>query len=120
MPLDRLAKVRAKLDELRVDALLINRYEHRRWVSGVAAHDASPTATAGWVIVTPERAVLVTSFLYYGQAVAEADGVEVVQFPLAQRLHEAGAEQIRALGARRVGFEAPWLTFKTHAELAGA
>jgi Xaa-Pro aminopeptidase len=117
---ERLAKVRGKLDELKVDALLVNRYEHRRWLSGVTAHDASPTATAGWVIVTPERAVLVTSFLYYGAAVAEADGVEVVQLPPQQRLHEAGAEQIRALGARRVGFEAPWLTFKAHTDLTRA
>ena len=118
MSAERLAKVRAKLDDLKVDGLLVNRYEHRRWASGVTAHDASPTATAGWLLVSPDRAVLITSFLYYGQAVAEADGVEVTQFPLSQRLHEAGAEQVRALGIRRLGFEAPWLTFKTHADLA--
>jgi Xaa-Pro aminopeptidase len=117
---DRLAQVRARFDELKVDGLLINRYEHRRWVSGVTAHDASPTATAGWIVLSRDRAVLITSFLYYGQAVAEADGVEVSQFPLAQRLHEAGAEQIKALGLTRLGFEAPWLTVKTHADLAKA
>jgi Xaa-Pro aminopeptidase len=115
-----LARVRARLDDLGVDGLLINRYEHRRWLSGVTAHDASPTATAGWVILSRDRAVLVTSFLYYGQAAAEADGVEVAQFPLAQRLHEAGAEQVRTLGLRRLGFEAPWLTVKTHADLTRA
>jgi len=117
---DRLARVRARFDELTIDGLLINRYEHRRWVSGLTAHDASPTATAGWLLVSPARAVLITSFLYYGQAVAEADGVEVLQFPLTQRLHEAGAEQIKALGIRRLGFEAPWLTVKTHADLTKA
>jgi Xaa-Pro aminopeptidase len=117
---ERLARVRATLDRLEVDGLLINRYEHRRWVSGVTAHDASPTATAGWVVVSPDRAILITSFLYYGQAVAEADGVEVRQFPLAQRLHEAGADQIKALGPRRLGFEAPWLSVKAHADLAKA
>jgi Xaa-Pro aminopeptidase len=120
VPADRLTRVRARLEDVGVDALLINRYEHRRWVSGVTAHDASPTATAGWVIVTADRAILLTSFLYYGQAAAEADGVEVLQIPAAQRLHETGAAQIRALGVGRVGFEAAWLTVRAHDDLTRA
>src|SRR5690349_600337 len=120
MSLDRLARVRARFAELKIDGLLVNRYEHRRWLSGVTAHDASPTATAGWLIVSPDRARLVTSFLYYGQAVAEADGVEVVQIAQSQRLHEAGAEQVRALGIGRLGFESAWLPYKTHADLTKA
>lgn len=116
----RLAKARAALAGHGVDALIVNRYENRRWLSGVTAHDASPTATAGWLIVTPERAVLVTSFLYYGAAVAEADGVDVVQVPAGKQLHETGAEQITALGLRRPGFEESWLTVRTHRLLAEA
>src|ERR1044072_1559757 len=120
MSLDRLARVRARCAELKVDGLLVSRYEHRRWLSGVTAHDASPTATAGWLIVSPDRARLVTSFLYYGQAVAEADGVEVVQMAQSQRLREPGAEQVRALGIERLGFESAWLPYKTHADLTRA
>jgi Xaa-Pro aminopeptidase len=113
----RIDLVRARLNEHGVDALIVNRYENRRWLTGVRAHDASPTATAGWVIVTPDAAVLVTSFLYYGAAVVEADGVEVVEVPQDKRLHEAVAEQLQRLGTRRVGFEEAWLTVQTHREL---
>jgi Xaa-Pro aminopeptidase len=114
----RLDKLRAKLAGLGVDGLIVNRYENRRWLSGVTAHDASPTANAGWLIVTPARAVLVTSFLYYGAAVAEADGVEVVQIPRDRKLHETAAEQLRELDIRRVGFEEAWVTFQMHRQLA--
>jgi len=113
----RIDLVRARLAEHGVDALIVNRYENRRWLSGVRAHDASPTATAGWVIVTPDAALFVTSFLYHGAAVVEADGVEVVEIPQDQRLHETAAEQLRRLGAKRVGFEEAWLTVQTHREL---
>jgi Xaa-Pro aminopeptidase len=118
--LERLAEVQARLAANGVDGLLVNRYENRRWLSGVTAHDASPTAHAGWLLVAPERAVLVTSFLYYGQAIAEADGVEVVQFTTGQRAHEAAAEQVKALGIKRLGFEAASFTVKHHDDLAAA
>lgn len=120
MSVERLVKVRGTLAEHGVDGLLVNRYENRRWLSGVAAHDASPTAHAGWLLVTSSRAALVTSFLYYGQAVAEADGVEVVQAAQTQRLHEAAAEQVKALGIRSLGFDAASFTVKHHDDLAQA
>lgn len=113
----RLAKARARLAELGVDGLIVNRYENRRWLSGVSAPDASPTATAGWLVVTRDRAVLVTSFLYYGAAVAEAEGVEVVQIPPGQRLHEAAAEQIKQLEVSRLGFDETWFTVQAHRQL---
>jgi len=114
----RLARARAALAGHGVDGLIVSRYENRRWLSGVTAHDASPTATAGWLIVAPERAVLVTSFLYYGAAAAEADAVEVVQIPRDKQLHETAAEQIAALGLRRLGFEESWFTVRAHRQLA--
>src|SRR5207237_579198 len=93
--------------------------ENRRWLSGVKAHDASPTATAGWLIVTQTEAVLVTSFLYYGAAVAEADAVSVVEIPQTEKLHQTAAAQLERLGVKRLGFEEPWF-LESHMRQHGA
>ena len=49
--LRRLERVRARLDALGVDALLVTTPSNRRWVSGF-------TGTAGVVLVTADRAVI--------------------------------------------------------------
>jgi Xaa-Pro aminopeptidase len=116
----RLARLREALSGLDCDALLINRPDNRRWITNVSAHDASPTAHAGWVLVTRERAILVTSFLYEGTARAEADAVEVVGFRAPTRFHDRFAEVVRESGARRIGFDKAWFTFGHHAELREA
>lgn len=118
MPQERLDRVRALLPERGVDALLVTRYENRRWLSGVTARDASPVSLAGWLIVAPERAVFVTSFNYRGAAMAEADGVEVADTPRDKRVHQVVAEQVKALGIRRLGFEAAGLAVKARDDLA--
>ena len=100
--------------------MLVNRPDNRRWITNVSAHDASPTAHAGWVLVTRERAVLVTSFLYEGTARAEADSVEVVSFRPPTKFHERFAEVARESGARRIGFDKSWFTFGHHADLKEA
>ena len=118
MSAERVARLPPKLVERNIDALIVNRYENRRWISGVTAHDASPSANAGWLIVSPSRSVLVTSFLYFGAAVAEARGVDVVQFET--RLVAGVAEQIKYMGFQRIGFDANWFTFKMHSDLREA
>lgn len=118
MSLARIEKLRAKLAGLGADGLIVNRYENRRWLSGVSARDASPTATAGWLIVAGTRAVLVTSSLYYGEAAGEADGVEVVQIAPSRQLHETVAAQVKELGVRRLGFDETWFTVRQHRELS--
>ena len=120
MSAERLAEARAALARTDCDALLVSRPENRRWLSGVSAHDASPTAHAGWILLGPERAVLVTSFLYEGAARAEADGVDVVAARPPKRIHELFAEEIRAAGRKRVGFDKGWFTFGHHEELRQA
>ena len=120
MSADRIARARRALAGLGVDALLVNRPENRRWLSGVSAHDASPTAHAGWILLGHERAVLVTSFLYEGTAREEADGVDVALARPPQRVHERFAEEIRAAGVGRVGFDKAWFTFGHHEELRQA
>lgn len=114
----RINRILPKLREHGIDALIVNRYENRRWVSGVTAHDASPSANAGWLIVSETRTVLVTSFLYFGAAVAEASGVDVVQ--LESRLATSVADQLKQLNLRRIGFDASCFTFKMHSELREA
>lgn len=114
----RIERVRAGLAGQGLDGLIVNRYENRRWLSGVTAHDASPTAGAGWILVGRDDAVLVTTFLYYGAAVDDADGVSVVRAE--QRIHETIAGEIATRGLRRVGFDPTWFTVQMHSDLAAA
>ncbi len=118
MGVERVRAVQQRLGEAGVDAVLISHPANRRWVSHVSASDASPSAHAGWVFVAANDAALVTSPLYYGEAIHEVDGVRVVL--AANRVHETFADLVRQAGARRVGFERGWFTFQNHADLTEA
>lgn len=92
----RLDAVRARLDELGVDALLITSGDNRRYLSGF-------TGSAGALIITREQALLLTDSRYWEQAAEQAPAFELVQVT---RPDGATGEQLERLGARRVGFEA--------------
>jgi len=118
MGVERVRAVQRRLSEAAVDAVLISHPANRRWITHVSASDASPSAHAGWVFVTLDDAALVTSPLYYSEAIHEAVGVRVVL--AANRVHETFADLVRQASSRRVGFERGWFTFQNHADLTGA
>ena len=77
----RLARVRDQFEEWGVDGLLIGSPSNRRWLSGF-------TGTAGWLIVTPDNAVLATDFRYWEQAVDEAPAFQLHRLPRTSRALE--------------------------------
>ncbi|MFC1963518.1 M24 family metallopeptidase [Chloroflexota bacterium] len=69
---NRLSKLRDKLGEGNLDALIVSQSENRRYLSGFAG-------SAGFLIVSQERAVLATDFRYFEQARDQASDFEVIK-----------------------------------------
>ena len=57
MSRSRLQKLRQKLAEKELDAILISQPENRHYLSGF-------TGSAGYLLITPQKAVLATDFRY--------------------------------------------------------
>ncbi|MDB4894961.1 MAG: Xaa-Pro dipeptidase [Firmicutes bacterium] len=68
----RLEKVRAALAERNLDAVLVYKPENRAYLSGF-------TGTAGWLLITPAKAWLITDFRYAEQAATQAPAFEVIK-----------------------------------------
>lgn len=103
----RLDKVRTKLAEGSLDALLVSTPENRRYVSGF-------TGSAGYLLISPDTATVATDFRYIEQAGQQAQGFDVLRiggdyawFP----------DLLAKLGARKVGFESTHLTVASYRQL---
>ncbi|MCL6598452.1 MAG: Xaa-Pro peptidase family protein [Alicyclobacillus macrosporangiidus] len=102
----RLDRLRAEMAARGLEAMLVSSPENRRYVSGF-------TGTSANVLVTADRALVITDFRYTQQAKAQCTGFEVVQ----QQASHAGAflellaEVVQSLGVKAVGFEQDYLTY---------
>jgi Xaa-Pro aminopeptidase len=92
----RVDKVRQLLGERNADALLVTNAVNRRYLAGF-------TGTAGVVLITADRAALVTDFRYREQASAQAAGFEVIEH--GPDLKADVAALARGWGVKRVLFE---------------
>lgn len=101
MNTSRLEKVRAALAERQLDGLLVEKPENRAYLSGF-------TGSAGSLLITQEKAYLMTDFRYVEQATAQAPAFEVVQ-PDSSFYAKLG-ELCTGAQARRLGFEADYIT----------
>lgn len=72
MTADRLDRVRARLEELQLDALLVTTPSNRRWVSGF-------TGSAGVVLVGRDRARFATDSRYWEQIALQSPEFELVK-----------------------------------------
>ena len=95
----RLKQLVDRLPVLGVDAILVGQPENRRYLSGF-------TGSASWLIVSGERAVLVTDSRYYEQVGRESPDWELAR--VTATLPQALGEQLG--GVRRLGFESQHLT----------
>ena len=90
----RLKRLQEQLKERAMDAVLITNAINRAYISGFVG-------TAGYAIITPEDAFLLTDFRYTQQAKKQAPCFKVMQFEgkpykaLQERLHQSG---VKALG----------------------
>jgi Xaa-Pro aminopeptidase len=99
----RLSKLRAALEPMGIDALLIGQPENRTYMSGF-------TGSAGWLLVSRQGACLAADFRYWGQVARECPGIEIL--PFGQVFAQAGLPTLlERAGGRRIGFEADYLTY---------
>lgn len=96
----RVARLRSKLREQELDALLVTTPENRRYLSGFKG-------TAGNLIVTEDAAVLATDFRYTEQAAIQAPDFRVER--IKARLTWL-PELLKELGVVKVGFESDHVT----------
>lgn len=112
---ERLARLRAYMQDHDLDTFLVSNPYNRRYLSGFTGEDAPPLDTAGLLIVTGDRVQLVTDARYDIQAGREVQGIEVV---LRQgRTITTLVTQLTALAARRMGFEANHLLYAYYEDL---
>lgn len=100
----KLQKLRQKIEEAELDAILISSPENRRYMSGF-------TGSAGWLLISRDEATLATDFRYVEQAGNQAPDFRIQRI---QRglgwFPEWTAEQ----GVKRIGFESTHLTVSVH------
>ena len=107
---DRLDRLVAQLSERELDAMLISAPENRRYLSGF-------TGSAGYLLLSAGKAVLVTDSRYTEQATGQAPDYQVVQV-------KGGwdwlMELLKENGIRRLGFESQHMTVATYNDLLDA
>lgn len=108
---NRLAKLRSQLAGKGLDAIIISQDENRRYLSGF-------TGSAGFLLISPQRAILATDFRYVEQAQAQAPGFEVVQ--IQGGIAKWFPRLVSELDASKLGFEGRAIPFSTYKELTDA
>ncbi|MCX7623207.1 MAG: aminopeptidase P family protein [Thermomicrobium sp.] len=99
----RLERLRQRLREQELDAIVITHPSNRLWLSGFTGEDIPPNESAGHLVIGHDAAVLVTSRLNSVLAQREALGFRV--FDRERDFARGDATVLEELGARRVGFE---------------
>lgn len=97
----RLDQLRARLSEHGVEGMLIGSPSNRRWLSGF-------TGSAGWLLITQERALLGTDFRYWEQAEAQAPAFEL--FKLTSGMTQQ--DLVRSANVNGIGLESQHVTLK--------
>jgi Xaa-Pro aminopeptidase len=106
----RLSKLRQKLQERGIEALLISHPVNRRYLTGF-------TGSAGVVLITATEQLLLTDFRYVIQAQEQAPQMTLVQH---QGIYHTVGEQCRKLGIKALSFEQDHLTFAEFLQLKEA
>lgn len=100
----RIDRLRARIDELAIDAFLITSRHNVRYLSGF-------TGSAGSLLITKDHVALLTDKRYTLRAQSEAPGTEVI-VPEGTD-DDVLKRQIECRAFRKVGFEASAVTVKT-------
>ncbi|WP_283777480.1 Xaa-Pro peptidase family protein [Paenibacillus sp. J2TS4] len=105
MKLSRLTRLREAMQQAELEALFITNGYNRKYLTGF-------TGSSGYVLVTEERAVLLTDFRYTAQASEQAQGFEVVEHSRKAILTVREILQKHQIG--RLGFEQNDVTYGTY------
>ena len=103
--MERVKRLRDKMASGGLDAMLIGSPPNRRYLSGFTGSD-------GWLLVTPQKAMLAVDFRYVEQASQESNAFETLHIKggIAQWLPPL----LRDLGVTNLGVEAEHLSISTY------
>jgi Xaa-Pro aminopeptidase len=102
-PAQRRRRLAESLPGESIDALLVSSPVNVTYLTGF-------TGESSHLILTGDRALLVSDARFTEQIAAECPGLDVVIRPPAQSLYHAVADSLEKLGPRSVGFESSHLT----------
>ncbi|RFU65664.1 M24 family metallopeptidase [Peribacillus glennii] len=103
--MDKLERFRAELEKTQVDGLLITSTYNRRYMTNF-------TGSAGVALISQQEAKFITDFRYVEQAGKQAAGFEIVQHQ--GLITEEVANQAKAMGIKKLGFEQDHMTFSLY------
>ena len=112
---ERLNRLREVLSEKDLDAIVITHLSNRFYLSGFLAEDHPPNESAGHLVISQDRAVLVTSPIEAENAGAQAPGFDVVSTSREKPgLASNDAAVIHSMDAKRIGFEDSAILYKDY------
>lgn len=103
--MERLTRLKGKLREEKVDALLVLQPQNRYYLSGFSG-------SSGYLIITQDEDVLLTDFRYKEQAKNEVTGITIVQHGL-DPMGDIYTE-LKRLGVKVLGFEQEYTTYSNY------
>ncbi|KIL41123.1 Xaa-Pro dipeptidase [Gordoniibacillus kamchatkensis] len=107
----RLEKLRQRIIELQIDALLVASGVNRTYLTGFAG-------SSGYVLVTQQRAMLLTDFRYVTQAHQQAPDYEIIEH--AAKPAATILELLQAAGVTKLGFEQQHVSFGAYQNYVAA
>lgn len=105
---ERLAKIRQLIEEESIDALVITSNINRRYLSGFRG-------TAGVLLISAEKALLVTDFRYVDQAKEQSPQFEVIRWQ--DDLYKSIAPLVEENAWKKIGFEAGQVVYSALEEM---
>lgn len=103
--MERLTKLKGKLRQEKIDALLVLQPQNRYYLSGFSG-------SSGYLIVTEKEDVLLTDFRYKEQAKREVKGINIIEHGLDPLLDVYG--ELKRLGVKTLGFEQEFTTYSNY------
>ncbi|EPZ60074.1 creatinase/Prolidase N-terminal domain protein [[Clostridium] sordellii ATCC 9714] len=100
---NRVFKLREKMKELNLDAVLIEDSNNKRYISGF-------TGTAGSILITKNKCILFTDFRYTQQSKYQATNFEIVEISRTNPI----TNFLKEIKINRLGFEDDKMSFSTY------
>lgn len=106
---NRVLKLRAEMERLNLDAILIEESKNKRYISGF-------TGTAGSIIISKEKNILFTDFRYTQQAKNQTEDFEIVEISRTNPI----TNFLKEMDMKRLGFEDDKMSFSTYSNYKDA
>ena len=103
----RVEKLRQAMQDSALDAVLVTRPENQRYLSGFTGGEAA-------LLITRQKALLLTDFRYYDQVAEEAPDFELVK--VEDTASEVLKRCLKELEIRALGFESTHVPYAQHQE----